>query len=100
MEAETNRSTHTPGPWTWFISDRDAEVFRLGEPTMKFLKGSDEQGFAHTVGLKEPRDTANARLIANAPTMLALVRRIAGGCATAGDVFEARAILRDVDGHG
>lgn len=51
--------SHTPGPWTFFERD-----------SMKYLVGADGQGFAHTVGLLEPRDTANARLIAAAPALL------------------------------
>lgn len=38
---------------------------------MKYLVGADDQGFAHTVGLGEPRDTANAKLIISAPELLA-----------------------------
>ncbi len=56
---------HTPGPWTWF-EDRG----------MKHFVGSDRQGFAHTVGLHEPRDTANARLIASAPALLAALEAV------------------------
>lgn len=36
---------------------------------MKFFVGSNKQGFAHTVGLNEEEDLANARLIAKAPEM-------------------------------
>lgn len=38
---------------------------------MKYFVGADDQGFAHTVGLGEPRDTANAKLIISAPELLA-----------------------------
>ena len=55
----------TPGPWMWFTEHKgDSD-----KPHVKFLKSKvNNQGFAHTVGLSEPQDTANADLIAAAPT--------------------------------
>lgn len=64
-------SAHTPGPWEWVKGN---EVRR--GLSMKFLKGADNQGFAHTVGLGEPLDTANARLIAAAPDLLAALKAV------------------------
>lgn len=37
---------------------------------MRFLTGSNGQGFAHTVGLDEEQDLANTRLICAAPQLL------------------------------
>jgi hypothetical protein len=62
--------THTPGPWEWFTT---SDVSR---PHVKFLKAASGQGFAHTVGLHEPVDTANANLIAAAPDLLAALKAI------------------------
>lgn len=70
-------SAHTPGPWTWFDMKRSG-VHSAGDPCMKGFVGGDGQGFAHTVGLMEPRDTANARLIARAPEMYAFIVEAAG----------------------
>lgn len=57
----------TPGPWMWFTEHKgDSD-----KPHVKFLKSKvNNQGFAHTVGLSEPQDTANADLIAAAPELL------------------------------
>lgn len=69
---DVSGSSHTPGPWEWFTRRET----RLGEMCMKYLKGSDGQGFAHTVGLHEPCDTANANLIAAAPDLLAALKAL------------------------
>jgi hypothetical protein len=54
-----SESKFTKGPWEWFA-----------ELQIKFLKSSSTgQGFAHTAGLTEPTDTANANLIAAAPDL-------------------------------
>ena len=57
--------THTPAPWHFDKGNDSHAGF-----SMKFLVGADGQGFAHTVGLDEPTDTANAHLIAAAPELL------------------------------
>lgn len=67
------QATHTPGPWTFFT---ECEATPDRPQTMKFLKGADGQGFAHTVGLSEPTDTANARLIAAAPELLGELKTV------------------------
>ena len=68
----------TPGPWRWFNHIHDSRVGNerfeqriSDEPSMKYLIGADGQGFAHTVGLREPRDRANAYLLAAAPDLKA-----------------------------
>lgn len=61
---------HTPGPWTF----ESGKSFR--GMTTKFLIGDNGQGFAHTVGLNEPEDTANAHLMISAPDMLAALEDI------------------------
>jgi hypothetical protein len=53
---------HTPTPWHWFTG-KDVDIT---EPHMKFLVGANGQGMAHTVGLQEPTDTANAAFIVKA----------------------------------
>lgn len=63
---------HTPGPWAWFTGKNAVDP---SQPHIKFFHGASGQGFAHTVGLAEPEDTANARLIVAAPELLAACRR-------------------------
>lgn len=62
----------TPGPWKWgdTVRDGDLSVEKVNEPCMKFLVGSNRQGFASTVGLSIEEDKANADLIAAARTAL------------------------------
>lgn len=52
----------TPTPWHWF----EGNNVDTTKPHMKFLVGADGQGLAHTVGLQEPNDTANADYIVQA----------------------------------
>lgn len=69
-------SGHTPGPWEWYTNPIRGEKCLTNGPTMKFLVGSDGQGFAHTVGLQEPQDEANAQLMVAAPDLLAALKRL------------------------
>ena len=67
-----DQTKSTPGPWKWFMSpDTDTK-----KPHMKHFIGSNGQGFALTVGLSEPEDTANAALIAAAPALVEALERI------------------------
>ncbi len=68
----SENTKHTPGPWNWFTG-RDVDETK---PHMKFLRGSNGQGFAHTVGLLEPEDTNNANLITSAPDLFKLLQDI------------------------
>ncbi len=67
----------TPWPWEWFTSQKDGT--RLQDKTktqMRFLVGSNGQGFAHTVGLNPVEDSANAALIAAAPEMYDVIEQL------------------------
>lgn len=71
MSETKTKVEFTPGPWKWFskITDK-GERIQCEDGSMKFLVGSDGQGFAHTVGLSsEGVDAANAALIAAAPCL-------------------------------
>lgn len=65
---------HTPGPWDWFVEHNvdngELSKDRPSDRCVRFLVGSNGQGFAHTVGLQHEQDEANARLIAAAPQLL------------------------------
>lgn len=74
MNDTVGRITFSPGPWEWFAGKTCGEGH--GSMSMKFLKASSGQGFAHTVGLSEPTDTANANLIAAAPDLLAALKAL------------------------
>lgn len=75
MSETTAQIAHTPGPWSWFVPVHG----KLSG--MKFLfSGTNKQGFAHTVGLDEPEDTANANLIAAAPDLLAAAKAVEQTC--------------------
>lgn len=71
-------SKHTEGPWS--LAEDGAEVFPIDGPkshvTVAFVNGAaqESQWFSKEEAL------ANARLIAAAPTMLALLREIASQC--------------------
>ena len=73
-------SEHTPGPWfpaspdglKWSVVTRNGDAGYFIAEVMRFAPG-------------DPAGEANARLIAAAPTMLALLRRIAR-CAEADPV--------------
>lgn len=68
---------HTPAPWTWFskLAEDGTHIQEEGF-RMRFLTGSNGQGFAHTVGLDEEQDLANTRLICAAPQLLEALRRL------------------------
>jgi hypothetical protein len=72
------RTTRTPEPWRWEPSKKSYDG-----RTMKYLVGADGQGFAHTVGLGELRDTANANLIAAAPDLFKALKALSEACYTA-----------------
>jgi hypothetical protein len=75
MSKQEEKPKHSPGPWDWFTDVEDNSKAIPGDAhngqSCKLLVASDNQGFAHTVGLSEPTDSANARLIAAAPDLLA-----------------------------
>ncbi len=74
------KTKHTPGPWTWFtgFKKNSAETIReTGERIRFVMGGPNDQGLAHTVGLNEETDTANAHLIAAAPELLAALQLVA-----------------------
>jgi len=50
---------------------------------MRYLIGSDNQGFAHTVGVPPEVDVANADLMCAAPDLLAAAQRAQCGCSIA-----------------
>jgi len=66
---------HTPAPWTWRVADMHAVVtgHRNGEPCLIARDLWDEE---NEPTLEEVE--ANARLIAAAPVMLELLRRLLG----------------------
>ncbi len=69
----SEQGKHTPGPWTWFTGFKANTSETLREPgdCMRYVMGGPlDQGLAHTVGLNEETDTANAHLIAAAPDLL------------------------------
>jgi hypothetical protein len=74
----SEQAKHTPGPWEWFtkVNGDGTRSKEFDGQSVKFLLGSDGQGFAHTVGLNEPQDTANANLIAAAPDLLSAITTI------------------------
>ena len=83
MSMSNKYDGHTPGPWRWLNHIHDSRVGNerfeqriSDEPSMKYLIGADGQGFAHTVGLREPRDRANAYLLAAAPALKAACEAI------------------------
>lgn len=89
----------TPGPWTWVTHPSGAK-FIGGEPSMKFLVGADGQGFAHTVGLSEPTDRANADLMVAAPDLYAALQecvlRLGTLIAVAGEFSDVNAKALDL----
>lgn len=97
-------TTHTPGPWTWGHNvDSSRAVITAPD--------SAEQGIIGTVNLcrggSEADGEANARLVAAAPELLAVVRRrlaycreryIAGFQAYLQETHELGALLARIDG--
>jgi hypothetical protein len=66
-------AAHTPGPWTLWISG-DACPHRIGALGWSIC---DVQHYGYVNKSAAPIQTANARLIAAAPTMLSALQRIA-----------------------
>lgn len=92
----SEKAEATPGPWYWFTDvntrAQDREVWSI-----RFLAGSDGQGFAHTVGLNPARDAANADMIAAARDMyeaLKAVQKIIGQ--DGASMSEQTAVLRQM----
>lgn len=100
-------SAHTPGPWGWAdrSDDYTAQIWveraEDGEAIAEVLVDCDTKGRPSRKAVKEAY--ANARLIAAAPRMLALIKGMTEERMPYDDeVVEARAILHDVEGesHG
>ncbi len=67
-------TTHTPGPWKTYIGatpELGCHVIRDNQ------KGARDGDIASMIGRNHQKNAANARLIAAAPTMKAIVERIA-----------------------
>ena len=79
----TTVTQHTPGPWTAVnaVTPEGHDRWYVWGPDRTDLSGE-----------------ADARLIAAAPEMLAIIRNIAGGYATARDMSAARALLAKIEG--
>ena len=91
-------ATHTPGPWT--VRER-SDDYTEGY----FIEAVDRDVCTVAVaGHTDKVQLANARLIATAPEMLALLRQIVDACAIAADSQEydedARALLARIAGEG
>ena len=88
-------SKYTPGPWG-YIYDGSSD-WTIGE-----ARDPQENPVAHIWDRNDARAHANARLIAQAPTMLKIIRCLATYDSMdpikIQDITEARAILRAVEG--
>jgi hypothetical protein len=85
---------HTPGPWEIF--DNDARYPGIDSASNAFSVvcfGDDDEPDYGVQGQTREEAYANARLIAEAPTMLDYITRCASNCA------EANAILQRVKGE-
>ncbi len=97
---ETNRqpSTHTPGPWKTGSTERSeaATVVYSEHPHSHVLTYVADCNTGHG-SIQTAK--ANARLIAAAPQMLALLRIVANEAGVSRkDVETARALLAQIDG--
>lgn len=83
----------TPGPWRVMEFNHN----RRGPLQRRTIIGSNDQGFAETVGLSDPTDAANARLIAAAPDLLAALKALTS-IPGPEDWQKARAAIRKAEG--
>ncbi len=99
---------HTPGPWKWsnIYSDEGrliAMLLRTQAPNQPYnddvVMAAREDWIGYLTSV--PRGEANARLIAQAPAMLALLKGIMDDDDTRNSVLgdKYRAILRAVEGE-
>lgn len=93
-------SQHTPGPWK-ITDDMNGHLTITGDRQRGTSVVIATTGIALGRGI--PRRDANARLIAKAPEMLALLAQIAGtrkwALSSSQLVNDARALLREITGN-
>lgn len=85
-------SRHTPGP-NWECPGKDGDAW--------VICAQDAQGTRRTIA--HVYQESNARLIAKAPEMLSVLRRLTGnpyeGLSVSRVVNDARALLREIEGE-
>ena len=103
-------SQHTPGPWK--VQDDGLGVYYVNpriEAGEDFVDACHDSiiarctDFGPLSGIEDEEAEANARLIAKAPEMLSLLRRLIGnpheGMSVSRVVKDARALLRAIEGQ-
>ena len=101
-------SEHTPGPWKWMVNNagyhtltaHDADGWQTDiqagmRETEDWYDGAANEDWER---IPKKESDANDRLIAVAPTLLDLVRRLTHPMATEEDVDDALALLAELDG--